>query len=360
MATDEFGEKTELPTDHRRTEARQQGNVARSQDLNAAALMLAAALALSFFGMSVFQSFGRLIEASFKTVSIQGFSGTGIAGRFRALFEYSAFAVLPMVLLLMGVAIFANIVQVGFLVTPEALSPKLSRLNPIEGFKRLASVRALVRLAGSLAKFAIVIAVAALFLATSMPALMRLTGAGPSTFLTTVHGSVVALAFQLSLALVALALLDFTFQKWKHEQDLRMSKQEVREELKNMEGDPQIRQRRREAHRKLAEARELQQVPDADVVLRNPTHIAVALKYDPQTMPAPTVVAKGMGVIAERIHRIAAEHGVPVIERRELARSLYKNVKVGQTIPVDMYEAFVEIMAYVYRLTGQTPAGLET
>ena len=358
MATDEFGEKTELPTDHRRNEARQQGNVARSQDLNAALLMLAAALALSFFGLSILQSFARLIQASLKTVSTAEFTGNDVAARFRVLFEYSLLSVLPVIAVLAGAAILANIVQVGFMVTPEALSPKLNRINPIEGFKRLFSVRAFVRLAGSIAKFAVVIAVAALFIATVIPRLLRLSGVELNVFLTTTHDSVVGLALQLALALLALALLDFTFQKWKHEQDLRMSKQEVREEMKNMEGDPQIRQRRKDAHRKLAQAREMQQVPEADVVLRNPTHIAVALKYDPETMPAPTVVAKGMGVIAERIHRIAAEHGVPVIERKELARSLYKTVKVGQQIPGDMYEAFVEIMAYVYRLTGRTPKGL--
>ena len=137
-----------------------------------------------------------------------------------------------------------------------------------------------------------------------------------------------------------------------------MTKQEIRDEMKNMEGDPLIRQRRRDAHRKLAQARELNQVRDADVVITNPTHIAVALKYDPDKTPAPKVVAKGKGEIAMRIREIAAKHGVPIIERRPLAQALYSNVKVGQIIPVEMYEVFVEIMAYVYRLSGRTPPPL--
>jgi flagellar biosynthetic protein FlhB len=154
---------------------------------------------------------------------------------------------------------------------------------------------------------------------------------------------------------VALALLDYGFQFWKYEQDLRMTKQEVREELKEMEGDPQIRMRRRDAHRKLAEARQLKDVPKADVIVTNPTEIAVAIQYDPAKMPAPVVVAKGMGEIAAQIRRIAAEHRIPILERKPLARALYRQVKVGGVIPADMYDVFVEILAYVYRVTGRKP-----
>lgn len=358
MASEEFGEKTEQPTEHRRTEARRKGNVARSGDLNAAGLMLAAALAVSLFGLSLFSSFGRLIEASLKTVKAAPLDAQTAADRFSKLFQFVLVSAAPFVLLLAAAAILVNVMQVGFLVTPEAVQPKASRLNPLEGFKRIFSIRAVVRLLGSLAKFVVVIAVAALFTTSALPAFLALTGSSPVELLTVVHSSVVKLAFALSLALVALALLDFTFQKWKHEQELRMSKQEVREELKQFEGDPHLRMRRREAHRKLAAAREMQAVRTADVVITNPTHISVALKYDPQTMAAPTVVAKGMGVIAERIRRIAQESGVPIIERRELVRALYRTVRVGAAIPVDMYETFVEIMAYLYRLTGRTPPGL--
>lgn len=358
MASDEFGEKTEQPTDHRRTEAREKGNVARSQDLNAAGLMLTAALAISVFGLAVLNSLGKLIQASLGTVSVTGFDSTQVVKRFRSLAEYSMTAVGPFVLMLVAGVIFVNFLQVGFMVTPEAIQPKLSRLNPIEGFKRIFSIRALVRLAGSLMKLLVVVAIAALLITSLLPTFLQLVGATPPFLLKSIHESVVTLAFQLAIALVALAILDFGFQKWKHEQDLRMTKQEVREEMKQMDGDPHMRQRRKEVHQKLAQAKELGQVKHADVVVTNPTHIAVALKYDPNTMPAPIVIAKGMGEIAVRIRTLAAEHRVPILERKEVARALYRNVKVGQQIPAEMYEVFVEIMAYVYRITGSTPDGL--
>ena len=358
MAADEFGEKTEQPTDHRRTEARQKGNVARSQDLSSSGLMLAVALALALFALPWLRAMGRLIEASLKTARPSGIDAVTVVERFRRLFEYALMETAPFLLLFVAAAILINIAQVGVMVAPEALAPKLNRLNPIEGFKRLFSMRGIVRLFGSLAKLLVVVAVAGLFISAALPLLLELTGAQPADVLRVVHGELVRLAFQLALALFALALLDFGFQKWKHEQDLRMSKQEVREELKTMEGDPHIRHRRREAHRKLAQARELQQVKAADVVVTNPTYIAVALKYDPQTMPAPTVVAKGMGAIAEQIRRLAAEHAVPIIERKELARELYRTVKVGSPIPAELYQVFVEIMAYVYRISGRMPREL--
>jgi flagellar biosynthesis protein FlhB len=358
MATDEFGDKTEQPTDHRRQEARQKGNVARSQDLSSSGLMLAVALALALFALPWLRAMGRLIEASLKTARPSGIDAVTVAERFHRLFEYALMETAPFLLLFVAAAILINIAQVGVMVAPEALAPKLNRLNPIEGFQRLFSLRGLARLVGSLAKMLVVVAVAGLFISGALPLLLELTGAQPPDLLRVVHGHLVRLAFQLALALFALALLDFGFQKWKHEQDLQMTKQEIREELKTMEGDPQIRHRRREAHRKLTQARELQQVKAADVVVTNPTHIAVALKYDPQTMPAPTVVAKGMGVIAEQIRLLAAQHAVPIIERKELARELYRTVKVGSPIPVELYQVFVQIMAYVYRISGRTPRGL--
>ena len=358
MATDEFGDKTEDPTDHRRNEARRKGNVARSQDLNSAGLMLAVALALALAGLPLIQSMGTLIEKSIEGARPRKIEPVAVQKHFETLFEYSLLDVAPFILILVTAAIFINIVQVGVMVTPDSLSPKLSRLNPIEGIKRLWSMRAVVRLLGSLAKLGIVVAVAGLFITWAFPTFLGLSDTGAVAILREIHGSLVRLAFQLALALFALALLDFGFQKWKHEQDLRMTKQEVREEMKQMEGDPHIRQRRRESHRKLAQAREVNRTKDADVVITNPTHIAVALKYDPATMFAPTVVAKGEGLLAQQIRRVAVEHGVPVIERKELARELYRTVRAGNPIPTDLYEVFVEIMAYVYRITGRRPPNL--
>ncbi len=240
--------------------------------------------------------------------------------------------------------------------------PQFGRLNPPR--QRAAAdflaggISEYLRLAVSLAKLAIVVGIAVWSISSLLPQFAQLINLQPGSTLVYMEGALVKLAFQLSAALVSLALLDFLYQRWKFEQDLRMTKQEVRDELKEMEGNPMMRQRRREAHRKVAQARELHQVRTADVVITNPTEIAVAIKYDPSKMAAPVVVAKGMGVIAASIRRIAIENRVPIIERKELARALYRTIKVGQPIPVEMYQVFVEIMAYVYKLTGRTPRGL--
>ena len=370
---DEFGERTEQPTDRRRSDARQKGNVARSIDLNSAGLMLATALALWLFGDSLARSLGEMLATGLREPGPLDFDGGDALARFRALAGVLAASVVPVMLFMATAALLLNLGQVGFVVAPEAVQPKLARLNPLEGLKRIFSLRAVMRLAVSLAKLAIVVAIASWSIAALAPEFPAMLGGewqslsagaadagfreravAPGVF-AGIRDATVQLAFWLALALFALGVADLGFQRWKHEQDLRMTKQEVREELKEMEGDPHIRQRRREAHRKLAEARELSRVPEADVVIANPTHIAVALKYDAAEHDAPVVVAKGRGAIAERIRRIAAEHGIPIIERRELARMLYRQVKVGRTIPVEMYEVFVEIMAYVYRLTGRRP-----
>jgi len=359
MASDEFGDKTELPTDRRRAEAREKGNVARSTDLNAAGHMVAAAAIFFFFGWPLTQSMAELLRSHLAGPGwIQIDTGLVVRHSFD-IAKWMLHAMFPVILATVVGALAVNLAQVGFLVAPEALEPKLSRLNPIEGAKRILSVQALAKLAASLAKIVVLVTLAVWYSMAQLPQFLQLIDAETATIASCIGRTIVELSALLAFALIVLALLDYVFQKWKFEQDLKMSKQEVREEMKNMEGDPHIRQRRRDAHRKLAQARELQQVPHADVVITNPTHIAVAIKYDPETTSAPVVIAKGMGEIAHRIRRIAIENNIPVIERKPLARALYRDVKVGQDIPVEMYEVFVEIMAYVYRITGRTPTGLK-
>lgn len=358
MANDEHGEKTEEPTERRRREAREKGNVARSTDLSAAIMMLTAAGALYFFGGTVVRSLMEVLHRFLSEPHWLDLQPRPLVELTRRLTEFLGNRLLPFMLLLTIAAIASNVLQFGFLMTAQALTPQWGRLNPIEGAKRILSIRSLVKLGVSLGKLVILVAIAGGWIAWQIPYFLSFTQAEPGVFAREVGESLITLALWLSLALILLALLDFAFQKWKYEEDLKMSKQEVREEMKQMQGDPQTRQRRKDAHEKLAQARELQQVQDADVVITNPTEIAVALKYDPETMPAPQVVAKGMGEIADRIRRIAVENGIPIIERKPLARALYRDVKTGQTIPVEMYDVFVEIMAYVYRLSGKTPPGL--
>jgi flagellar biosynthetic protein FlhB len=287
-------------------------------------------------------------------------------------------AAVPIVLPIMALMVFAgiglNFLQFGFLLTWEAVQFNFARINPLSGFKRLFSLQSVVRLGVSLGKLAVVVGIAVLFISSAMPQVMeyveiewqttesldadapfREQGIVPP-LMGHLWTAAIRLAFFMAGALVVLGVADFFYQRWKHTRDLRMTKQEVRDELKNFEGDPHTRMRRREIHRRLAQARELGQVPKADVVITNPTHIAVAIKFDPKTMNAPTVLAKGQGEIARRIREIAASHRIPILERKPLARALYQQVKVGQEIPLEMYEVFVEIMAYVYQVSGKMPA----
>jgi len=354
MAENDTGEKTEDPTDRRRNEAREKGNIAKSTDLNAAGMMLATAAVLYFFAVSLSHEMKNLMEATLTSPVWLRVDTALIMERVQAIIKQFLEGTVLTMLVLFIAAVLLNIVQVGFLMTPDVLQIKWERLNPIEGAKRILSIRGLVKLGVSLGKISLLVLIAVWFSYLVFPNFLALMGAPPETIMRDIFNSSIELGILLALALIILGGLDFAFQKWKHEKDLMMSKQEIREEMKSMDGDPLIRQRRREAHRKLALSQELSQVETADVVITNPTHISIAIKYDAEQMPAPIVVAKGAGEIALQIRKIANEHGIPIIERKPLARQMYRDVKAGQEIPFELYEVFVEIMAYVYNLTGKS------
>lgn len=354
MAENDSGEKTEQPTDRRRNEAREKGNIAKSTDLNAAGMMLAAAGVLYFFAVSLSNDMKNFMEVTLTTPVWLQMEPVKLIERCEAIIKLFLQGTAMTMIALFISAVLLNIVQVGFLLSPDVLQIKWERLNPIEGAKRIVSVRGLVKLAVSLAKLSLLVFIAVWFSYLVFPNFLALMGAPPETILRDIFNSTIELGILLALALIVLGGIDYAFQKWKHEKDLMMSKQEIREEMKSMEGDPLLRQRRREAHRKLAMSQELSKVASADVVITNPTHISIAIKYDPESMPAPVVVAKGAGEIAFQIRKIANEHGIPIIERKVLARQMYREVKTGQEIPFELYEVFVEIMAYVYNLTGKS------
>lgn len=346
-------EKTEKPSDRRRQQARQQGNIARSVDVTAATVLLAAAGGLYFFGPACGEMFIRLMRRSLQGDALITLDRSSAVALIWSVALTTAAGALPVMMLVMIGSLAASLAQTGFLWAPEALAPKWERLNPLAGAQRLFSLQAAMRLVGSLFKICAVASVAYSYLASHQAEFQSLAQQDLPVLLVTAGRSFCELGFSLAITLVGLAILDYGYQWWQHERDLRMSKQEVREEFKSMEGDPHIRARRREAHKKLAEARDLSEVPNADAVLVNPIHVAVAIKYDPAKMPAPIVVAKGKDEVAERIKEIALAHQIPIIERTSLARLLYKTVKVGKPIPPDLYDVFVEILAYVYRLSGK-------
>jgi len=346
------GDKTEQPTERRREEVRERGNVARSVDLSVAASVLAAAAVLYFFGGDLALVLVDILKKSLSAEAWTSIDAPLLAAQAWGLAGSLAAALLPIAAVVVASAIAVNAVQVGFVVTTESLSPHFERVNPLAGARRLLSLQSTVRLAGSLLKLVVACAIVAGFVAARLPEFVHSIELDTAAFCRQIGSWLVSLAFQLALGLVVLALLDYGFQLWKFEQDIKMTKQEVRDELRHMEGDPQIRQRRREAHRKLVNARQVQQTKNADVVVTNPTEIAVAIKYDAPKMEAPVVLAKGKGALAERIRRVAIENGIPIVEKKPLAQALYRMVKVGQAIPVELYAGVAEILAYVYRLAN--------
>lgn len=352
MAEDQF-EKTEPPTQRRRQEARDEGNVAKSMDLTAGCVLLVSVLLLDAFGRRLLN--GMMISLKLILSGAHGGNPTR-PGDLVTLAHFAAevlvSVLLPLMLCTMAIGAAATIGQVGFLVTLKPLTPKFSKISPLRGAQNLFNARGGIRLIMSLAKVIVISAVAMWAVMTDFGSILRLGE------LELVHGFVAAcelvygLALKLAALLLILGIIDYAFQKWKHEQDLKMSKHEVKEEMKRMEGDPMIKQRRNRVAKQLAEQRTAQSVPQADVIVTNPTHYAVALRYEAATMHAPKVIAKGADYLALRMRQIAIVHEIPIIERKPLARALYGGVDVGQEVPPEHYAAVAEILAYVYRLSG--------
>jgi flagellar biosynthetic protein FlhB len=353
MADDfDNGDKTELPTERRRREIRERGIVARSVDLNAAAAVLAAAAALHFFGDDLSRGMVDVLRKSLSAPAWVELNVSHFVSELWRLAAIVAQALLPGLALLVASSVLVNAAQVGFLLSTDAITPRLERINPWSGLRRLFSLSSTVRLAGSTLKVAVAGAIVAGFVTGRLPEIVHALDADTAAFCRQTGSWLVSLSFQLGLGLVALAALDYGFQLWKFESDIKMTKQEVRDELRHMEGDPQLRQRRREAHRKLVNARHVQQTKEADLVITGPGEIAVAIKYDRGRSDAPRVLSLGKGPLAARIWRMAAEGGIPIVENGPLAQSLQRTGKAGQAIPNDLFEAVAEVLASVERVSG--------
>lgn len=349
----EVAEKTEAPTPRRLQEAREKGQVSKSTDLTAAVGLLTGLLLLNFYGQTILGGFMVMLRKSLALDTISSSGQLALSESWRFTVKQFCLMMGPFFLILVVIAIVINVLQVGFVFSTQPITPTFSKISPLAGFKRLFSARTAVRLAMNLGKVAIIALVAYFSIASDLPSLVGVTGL--SCVEVFAYGS--QLVFLLGLRLVAvlliLAVLDFAFQRWQHNKDLRMSKQEVKEELKRMEGDPILRQRRRNIARQLANQRMSQAVPSADVVITNPTQLAIALKYDHEAMAAPKVVARGAGFIAQRIREIAMENNVPIVERKPLAQALYKACEVGDFVPTELYQAVAEVLAYVFELAGK-------
>lgn len=358
MAENDF-EKTEDATPRRKREERESGNVARSTDLTAALILLASVLMLHLLGMRVL---GGMREAMVNMLTAAHATNPATAGDMSALGVYSvrlvAFSMAPLMLAIMAIGVVANLGQVGLLLTPKPLMPQFSRLSPLRGVKNLFNLRAAMRLVMSLAKVIVIAALAVWVVMGDLPLIMHIGELeAPQAFAASAQ-LVYALALKLAALLILLALLDFAYQRFQHAQDMKMSKHEVKQEMKEMEGDPLIKQRRSRVARQLALQRIAHDVPRADVIVTNPTHYSIAIRYDSATMTAPKVIAKGADFLALRIRQIAVAHGIPIVERKPLARALYHGVDVGQEIPPQHYAAIAEILAYVYRMAEPETAAV--
>ncbi len=353
MAEDD-SEKTEAATPRRKQEAREEGRVAKSADLTAALSLLAAVVLLHNFGLQLLAGMRLTVE----TMLTSGMASNptrpdDITGSFAYVLRLAVAGAAPLILSITAVALVASVGQVGFVLTSKPLSPDLSRINPLSGFARLFDMRAGVRLVMSVAKLSVLAAVAIWMVLDDLPQILLLSQLETGQLFAAACSLVYALALKLAVFLLILAVLDFGFQRWQHDKDLRMSKQDIKEEMKRMDGDPLVKQRRARVARQLAMQRINQAVPRADVVVTNPTHFAIALQYDGKSMKAPKVLAKGADFMAMRIRQLAMIHGVPLVERKELARALYASVEPGQEVPPQFYSAVAEILAYVYRLSGR-------
>lgn len=348
-------ERTEAPTPRRRQEAREEGNVARSMDLTAAAVVVAGIVAVGVFGED-------MIRALAQTTAIvlaghdMPHNGQLDMQMITTLTQHTIMVSAPVPLLCGFAGLLVALMQVGPLITTKPLVPKLSKLNPLQGLKNIVGLRGFVRLLMSLCKVLVIVTAAAVVIHIEAKRILYLEQLDIAHVTHAMAELVLVMAIVLGLALIILALIDYSYQRWQHEQDLRMTKQDVKEEAKRMDGDPQIKQRRARIARQLAMQRMALAVPNADVVVTNPTHLAIALKYDRATMRAPKVVAKGADLMAARIRQIAQRHDVPLIERKPLARAMYYAVEVGEEIAPEFYTAVAEVLAHVYRLGDQVAA----
>jgi flagellar biosynthetic protein FlhB len=342
-------ERTEAPTQKKRDDARKEGRVPRSPELTMALLLLTSALLLRAAGPLVGQGILDVFGMGLAALGSAPMNVEGSVTLMRALGWRTGAALAAWGLALTSVAIFVGGAQARGIMSLDLLAPKWERLDPRQNAKRILGKQSIVEMLKSLAKFSIVALAVRKSLGAAWPDIMALSQQGVGGFLHLIQHYAVRLLLTAGLCYLGLAAFDYAWQWWTHEQSLRMSKDEIKQEMKQSEGDPHVKQRMRTLGRSLARRQMFRDVPTADVVITNPTHIAVALRYDPDIAPAPIVVAIGQRKVAERIKQIARENGIPTIENRPLARALLASATVGTMIPGELYVAVAEILAFVFR-----------
>ncbi len=358
MAENEDGQdKTEQPTAKRLQESRRKGQIARSRELNTMAITLAGAVALVTMSDSLGEGLSQLMRSAFQIPRADMFEPLAMLRRFASAMQDALLMLAPIMLLLVVVAIGSSVVLGGMVFSAESIAPKLSKLNPMKGLKRILSAKGLVELLKALAKFFLIGGVTTLVIWNSLDDFLGLgrMELGPAM---DELGSLVGWSFVLiSSTMILIALVDVPFQLWDHTRQLKMTRQEIRDEMKETEGRPEVKGRIRSLQREMAQRRMMEEVPKADVIVTNPTHYAVALRYDQERMQAPKLVAKGVDLVATNIRQVAREHQVPVVESPMLARAIYAHTRLGETIPAGLYLAVAKVLAYVFQLRASQDEG---
>ncbi len=356
---DSSQEKTEQPTPKRLREAREKGQIPRSRELNSMSIMVVGAAALLFLGSYIIGALSNMMSEGFILTRAEIFDSGTIFIRFRSALAEVLNGLMPFLALMTVVAIITPLALGGWAFSADQIAFKVDRLDPIAGLKRIFSARGLMELVKALAKFLVVALFAIGFMWMNFDAFLNL-GREPLLQGLTHAAWLFGLAFLvMSLALALIAAIDVPFQLWDHNQKLKMTLQEVRDEMKETEGRPEVKSRVRALQQEMAQRRMMEDVPTADVIITNPTHYAVALKYDPQSMEVPVIVAMGRDLIAARIREIARENKVEIFEAPPLARMLYAHGKIGQEIPGQLYYAVAQVLAFVFQLQRARDLGVD-
>jgi flagellar biosynthetic protein FlhB len=347
---EESDEKTEEATQTRREDFRKRGQVAQTRELASVLALLSSALVLWFLGRFFLQQITEMMTMSVGAFFVDAARDEDYRPAAAFIVKRGLLIVAPFMAILGVSSIASTVLQVGILNNEEALDFNLEKLNPIEGFKRMFSVRALVEGLKSIVKLIFVISIVAMVVKDQAIKVPLMVSFSLNQIMSMMGEVTVRLLAGLGIFMAVLAAADYFFQRFQLEKQMRMTKQEVKEEHKSREGDPMIKARIRRIQREMANKRMMADIPKADVIITNPTHIACALRYNPETMASPTLVAKGADKMAERIKEVAREHGIPIMENKPLARTIFKSLKIGHAIPRELFTAVAQVLSYVYKL----------
>lgn len=349
-------DKTEEATAKKLQDARKEGQVARSQELISGVMLFMLFIVIKLFGGYIANSFIKVFYRNYGYISTYGVEKPEI-GNLSSMFGRAILDILlmtlPMFAFAIVVAVLLNIFQVKWKVTTKPLQPKFNRLNPISGFKKIFSMEKLFELVKSVAKIAVIFWVAYSTLLDEIETIKILYELELFSAVLYIFDFVINMGIKISAVYLLIGLADYIYQKLKFKKDMRMSKQEVKDEYKQQEGDPQVKGKIKSKMRESSMRRMMQNMPDADVVITNPTHFACAIKYDKEKAAAPILIAKGADHLAQKLKDVAKEHNVPIVENKPLARMLYYNVEIDAEIPQELYQMTAEVLAYVYQLKNK-------